>query len=273
MVLVNGQLDGSILATDRGLAYGDGVFRTMLLHQSKILHWSRHYAKLVADCVRLNLRCPAEALLRQDVLVCAEKQHQGVIKIIITRGSGQRGYGYVEGMHVTRVVTYSNLPQYPAHNLTQGVKARLCTLRLAQQAYLAGVKHLNRLEQVLARAEWQDAEIAEGIMLDQTGNVIGGVMSNLFVVHGQTLTTPSVESCGVAGVTRERIMDLAPTLQLRLKIGILSLEALFAADEVMLCNSVNGIWPVRQLEHQCWPVGRVTQCLQNTLRNDDHATI
>jgi len=144
------------------------------------------------------------------------------------------------------------LPVYDSALLQQGIAARWCDLRLSAQPLLAGIKHLNRLENVLARNEWQDPQIREGLLLDQQGRVIEGTMSNLLLLTGTVLLTPALAQCGVAGVTRERILQSAARLGWQVKVGDVSVEQLLAADEVGVCNSLIGLWPVRALPQRQW---------------------
>src|SRR5690606_20422301 len=130
-----------------------------------------------------------------------------------------------------------------------------CTTRLAEQPLLAGLKHLNRLEQVLARSEWQGGEFAEGLMRDQSGRVIEGVFSNLFIVQEGVLVTADLSRCGVAGVMRAALLDSARAEGLKVEVRDISLEEFFQADEVFLCNSLFGVWPVRSVTGHHWPVG------------------
>jgi 4-amino-4-deoxychorismate lyase len=247
MVLVNGLPGESIRVFDRGLMYGDGVFRTLLVRNGKPLCWSSHYAKLNADCAALGIVCPGVEILLEEAMRLIQSDADGVLKIVITRGESGRGYAVPEGMEPTRILLTSPLPAYPDGYHTDGVRVHLCSTRLALQPALAGIKHLNRLENVLARREWNTPGIAEGVMLDMEGNVIEGTMTNLFVLRGDKLYTPKLDRCGVAGVQRERILGLADRLGLELRIEALSLPFVFDADEVLLCNSIIGIWPVREL--------------------------
>lgn len=144
------------------------------------------------------------------------------------------------------------MPGYPAEWAMHGIKARLCQLRLGQQPRLAGIKHLNRLENVLAAAEWNDADIAEGVLLDIPGNVVEGTRSNLFMVRDGTLLTPDMSYCGVAGVQRERVMEWAAIHNVSCRLGQFRLDELLAADEVFLVNSIIGLWPVRELQNRTW---------------------
>lgn len=265
MILVNGAQSTALNPQDRGLAYGDGVFRTLLLRSGKPVAWLRHYAKIANDCARLALPCPAREILAADLAGIAAEAPDCVVKIIVTRGAGQRGYAPPVPADTTRIVTASPLPAYPASYREEGIVARVCRLRLAQQPALAGVKHLNRLENVLARGEWDDPAIAEGILLDQAGWVIGGTMSNLFMVQGDSLVTPDLSASGVAGVTRERILALAPRLGLQAEVRVFGLNELLAADEVMVCNSVIGVWRVRQMGTRHWSGARLATALRELL--------
>ena len=144
------------------------------------------------------------------------------------------------------------MPEYPQARFTDGVNLTVCETRLATQPKLAGIKHLNRLENVLARMEWHGAhitnDIAEGIMLDMQGNVIECTAANIFARFGDTLITPSLHQCGIAGITRQRIIELAHTLSLKVSIETFNLEKLLAADEVITCSSLYGAWQVRTIQ-------------------------
>ena len=209
MNLVNGIAGDAVSVRDRGLAYGDGVFRTFPLRAGKPVLWQRQYAKLAHDCAALKIECPAAAAFERDLALIAATEPDCVVKIIVTRGDSARGYAPPAEPSPTRVVISSPLPQYPAHYQEHGVRVHLCRIRLAPQPALAGIKHLNRLENVLARAEWNDATIAEGLMCDADDNVIGGTMSNLFLASGGKLLTPQLTRCGVSGVMRDLVIELA----------------------------------------------------------------
>ena len=271
MIRVNGQWTENIHALDRGVMYGDGVFRTMLVRGGRPLRWRRHLLKLQTDCAALGIACPAEAILTDDVTELAEIEPDCVLKIVVTRGVGRRGYAVSADAAPTRILVTSPIPSYPGHYYSTGVKVHLCSLRLANQPRLAGIKHLNRLENVLARREWNDPEISEGLLLDVAGNVIEGTMTNLFMVRESALWTPDLSQCGVAGVQRERIIEAAEKLGMSVRIESLPLTQLLEADEVLLCNSVLGIWQVKELAGKAWGlgtrVGMLRQCLQDDSNN------
>jgi len=250
MVLVDGMPLASIPADDRGLAYGDGVFRTLAMRNGNPELWSRQWEKLVADCRALLLTPPVEADLLRDISRIADEMPDCALRITITRGSGGRGYDMPRDTQPRRVVAGSPLPQYPAAHQARGIRARFCKLRLAPQPRLAGIKHLNRLENVLARAEWNDVSIAEGLLLDVDGNVIGGTRSNLFIAESDSLATPDLSRCGVAGVTRDAVIDSARGEGVSCHVEPIDRARLEAADEIILVNSLIGAWTVAILEQR-----------------------
>lgn len=258
---------------DRGLAYGDGVFRTLRVRSGAPLHWRRQYAKLAGDCAALGICCPDEAVLEPEVRAVIRDAADCALKIIITRGSGARGYRYAEDTEPTRVVLSAPRPVYPGGYATSGVKVRRCALRLSHQPALAGVKHLNRLENVIARAEWTDADIAEGILCDREDHVVGGTMTNLFMARGGTLETPKLERCGVAGVTRDRVIEGALRQGIPCRVENLSWMEMLSADELFLVNSLAGVWPVRELAERKWLPGPLTRSVQRWLDDDDRAQV
>ena len=257
--LVNGRRSHVVSALDRGLAYGDGVFRTLKIHQNKPVWWADHYAKLAHDCRALELACPDPNLLRFEVEAVTRELAEGAVKIIVTRGEGARGYALSNPVSPTRIVMASTLPAHP-QQATGGVNVRWCNLRLARQPQLAGIKHLNRLENVLARNEWRDPDIAEGLLCDDTGAVIGGTMSNLFIIREGRLHTPDLTQTGVDGVARLRILRAAALYGIDVRIRRLESEEILAADEVFLSNSIIGVWRVARLDDRQWkPAGWTEQ--------------
>ena len=256
--LINGSFNQVISPFDRGFAYGDGVFRTIKMQGGLPEHWPQHYQKLVADCAAINIVCPSAELLMSDLsqLFLGDVENvdlHAVAKIIITRGEGNRGYTPPAITAPMRVVLKLAMPDYPKSRFSDGVHLTVCETRLAAQPKLAGVKTLNRLENVLARMEWKDQEITEGIMLDMQDNVIECTSANIFARFGDTLITPSLQQCGIAGITRQRIIELAPTLSLDIAIESFDLEKLVAADEVIICSSLYGAWQVKTVQVKMMP--------------------
>lgn len=250
--LINGSKDASLSPLDRGFAYGDGIFRTLEIQNSAPRHWQQHYAKLVQDCNVLGIVCPSANLLLTDIEKLFKDCKLGVAKIVVTRGEGARGYSMPSLAQPTRVVIRSDYPQFPQKYFEEGVRLFQCQTRLGHQPQLAGIKHLNRLENVLARAEWSDSSFADGLLLDMYDNAIECTMSNLFARYDQKLCTPDLSQCGVAGVTRQRVMELAASLGYTVQVVNISLTSLLKADEVMITNSLFGIWQVLEIGDRKW---------------------
>ncbi len=243
----------SISPIDRGFSYGDGVFRTFKIKHGKPIDWDLHYQKLEADCNVLRIVCPSPDILLADIhKLFADEAGYFVAKIIITRGESKRGYALPTLAQPTRVLVKSEFPNYPESHYTDGVKLHLCELRLSEQPLMAGIKHLNRLENVLARMEWSDSAIADGVILDKAGRVIECTASNIFIRVNQTLMTPKLNRCGVAGVTRDYLLANAKKLGLKAKQVSLSLVDLMNADEVLICNSIFGVWQVVDFNNKLW---------------------
>ncbi|MNO54055.1 Aminodeoxychorismate lyase [compost metagenome] len=262
-------VDGSpadlLSVRDRGLAYGDGLFETIAVRAGRPRLLARHLARLEEGGRRLRMALPLE-LIEQELLAFCADLGEGVAKLLVTRGDGLRGYAAASDAPVRRILLGSPTPAYPPQHSEHGVTLYPCSTRLAEQPLLAGLKHLNRLEQVLARAEWSDPAIAEGLMRDQSGRVIEGVFSNLFLVRDGQLKTADLGRCGVSGVMRAELIERATALGLPVIIGDIEYTELLEADEVFLCNSLYGIWPVRQMAEHSWPLGRLTRKLQDNLR-------
>lgn len=269
MSLINGVPSDQLATTDRGLQYGDGLFETIAVRHGEPQLWDLHMTRLQQGCKALCLPMVDIQLLNAEAQRVCRHATNAVLKIILTRGSGGRGYQVQEAVEPTRILSVHPCPDYPEEYSKQGIRVRFCNLRLARQPALAGIKHLNRLEQVLARQEWQDPDIVEGLLRDSHDEVIEGVMSNLFMVRAGKLFTPDLTHCGVAGVMRERVMRLAESLGLMVHIQALVEQDLYGADELFVTNSLIGIWPVRQLEQRPFPVGPVTQQLQQLLVKHD----
>ena len=246
-MLINGAPGSTINAEDRGLAYGDGVFRTLRMQAGRPVCWERQYAKLQRDCAALKISCPSALVLSSELQQLGNTQPEGVAKIIITRGVSARGYAPSAQSEATRILSITPSVAYPADYAKTGVRMHVCKVRLGHQLLLAGIKHLNRLENVLAASEWHDQDVPEGLLSDISGNIISGTRSNLFMLRGNILYTPNLSRCGVAGVQRDRVMDWSKQHGVTCKIADFHMEELVLADEIFLVNSVFGLWPVREI--------------------------
>ena len=254
--LVNGQVCSTVDCQDRGLAYGDGVFTSVAVQNKQACLWRLHHRRLQRDCEKLKIAFGAWSKLQREVLSLAAGANTATMKVIITRGKGKRGYRPPPSSETgpTRIVMiHSQKPalfseQAPAH-LT------LCRHRLPHTPALAGVKHLNRLDQILARSEWQD-EYQEGLMLDDQGAVVEGTMSNIFIWHDGVLLTPPIDHCGVAGVMREYILERAITHNVPCAQKKLCPDDFDAAEGAFLCNAVAGIRMIGQIDGRALPINK-----------------
>ncbi len=270
--LINGSFDQAVSPFDRGFTYGDGVFRTLQIRDGLPVSWPFHYQKLVADCAAIGIVCPSAELLMHDMqqLFPINEFDEGetkVAKIIITRGEGERGYAPPAVTIPTRVLIKSAMPHYAKENYEHGVSLHVCETRLGAQPKLAGIKHLNRLENVMARMEWRDDAVFDGLLLDQYDNVIECTMSNIFARYGDSLYTPDLSQCGVAGITRQRILGLEAVLNLSADVATLTLEKLLQADEVIVCNSLFGAFQVRAIGSKLWGQQQLASTIRNILKH------
>lgn len=261
-VLVNGAPAVTVSAFDRGLSYGDGLFETIRFIDGVAPLWSRHMDRLRESCIRLRLPAPDAPQLAREAAAVIAGMRDAVVRITLTRGVGERGYAPPPSTVPTRVVAGFDAPAMAGDPYRSGLRVRWCDTRLAAQPLLAGMKHLNRLEQVLARAEWSDPAVGEGLLCDAEGQVISGTMSNLFAVLDGALVTPALDRCGVAGVARAEILASRPGVRIQ---GLRPAE-LARASEVFLSSSVRGILPVQAVGDTVYVAGPVTRALQQHWR-------
>jgi 4-amino-4-deoxychorismate lyase len=245
---INGRRRTTLDCRDRGLQYGDGVFETMRVRSGRIRLLELHLDRLYLGCRALKLEAPRRPMLRLELTRRANRGGGGVLKVIITRGSGPRGYRPSGKERCTRIVSLHALTHGGAAEESTPVRLRVCATPLGTNPALAGLKTLNRLESVLARAEWSDARIWDGLMRDADGNFVSGSMSNLFLRRGSLLLTPPLDRCGVAGVMRRWILQQAATVSLRAVERRIRWQDLRSAQEVFMCNAVAGIRSVRSIE-------------------------
>ncbi|MCF7971999.1 MAG: aminodeoxychorismate lyase [Methylococcaceae bacterium] len=264
MILINGEQRDTLEITDRGLHYGDGLFETIEIIQGQPVFLTQHLARLKTGCQVLHIPYPKEALLLDEIHQVSQFVIHGVLKLMLTRGSGGRGYRQPEIIQATRLLALYPFPDYPAHYNSAGINACFCTSRLGLNPMLAGIKHNNRLEQVLARAEWRD-EFQEGLMLNLNEHVIEGTMTNLFVVKNGVLYTPKIILSGIKGVLRQLILEFAKTYEIPFKINDLTKEFVLSGDELFVTNSVIGIWPIKSIAGQSYMPGFLTQKISQYL--------
>jgi 4-amino-4-deoxychorismate lyase len=205
--------------------------------------------------------------VRREVLALAREVDQALIKVVLTRGTAlARGYGVTGREKATRITFRSAWPAETGAGSQDGIQVRTATLRVGENPALAGLKHCNRLEQILARREWTDPRIAEALVFSSSGRLVSGTMSNVFIVDNSGLRTPRVDLCGVAGVMRRVVLREAQRAGVAVREDVLNATDLQNAAEVFLTNARMGIWPVRALDDRALPIGSVTRQLQALLQ-------
>ena len=272
MTLVDGIHTNDVSALDRGLAYGDGLFETLAVVDGHILNWQSHADRLRRGCDALSIPQPDFTLLADEARAVASGTDRSVVKIIITRGSGGRGYTPAPDTVAVRIVTRHRWPDEYARREDSGINVCIAQHRISHNPHLAGVKHLNRLDQVLASIELAKRGVTEALMLDMNGFVIEATRCNIFAIHGDLMVTPCLNNCGVSGVMRSIILQLAPSVGLRSQETELTLHAVCSAGEVFLCNAIAGIWPVVSIDEpeRAFTIGENTRLLQAALRAGNH---
>jgi len=263
--LIDGESIERVPVTDRGFQYGDGLFETIAVREGRARFLDAHLQRLEEGLRRLAIPDDEASVAAAEVERLAAGIKFGVAKIIMTRGSGQRGYRPPREMTPVRIVGVLPAQPSPSGHYEHGIAMRYCETPVTSNRATAGIKTLERLAQVLARAEWDDPEICEGVMLDENGDVVCGTMTNIFRIDGAVLSTPSLDCSGVAGVMRAKVLEAATAAGLDVQVTRLRPADLAAADEMFVTNSQIGIWPVRRLADTRFPAGSQTRRLMARL--------
>lgn len=266
--LINGHWKEVVDVRDRGLAYGDGVFETVLCFQGEMPLWALHERRLQRGCDRLKIPCSTAEISQQLQWMLDELKRLGtasaVIKIMVTRGIG--GAGYIPSADPLPCVIIQALPHHPSEAAYLGVPLVELNYRLPVNPCLAGIKHLNRLDYVLAATELSGHPPGTcGLLQDAPGNVVESLHQNIFIVSGGRLFTPQLDKCGVEGVMREKLLAQQ---EFSAEACTVTREDLCSADEIFLCSAVRGIWPVTAYAGRRLLPGAVTRALQQGLARE-----
>lgn len=254
------------LLLDRGLHYGDGLFETLACRRGRASFLDEHLERLALGCRRLRIEPRSLAGLRGRIVDLAASAGRALLKVIVTRGPATaRGYAPRYDERSTELLLQYDWPEEDPRHALEGVPVRIADLALGENPRLAGLKHLNRLEMVLARSDLAGSPYLEALLLSSSGNVVSGSFSNVFAVIGATVKTPRVDRCGVAGVMRGVVMRAAAADGLAVEETRLMPADLEAATEIFLTNARIGIWPVSRLESRALGPGRITRRLQALL--------
>lgn len=264
-VLLNGSPDQRISPHDRGMHFGDGLFETIACRRGRPRFLSLHLERLQLGCQRLGID-PGLDDVAAEIRCVAGEVDSSIVKVVLTRGPAvARGYAATGREKATRITFRYPWPQETRTGSQDGVQVRTATLRLGENPVLAGLKHCNRLEQVLARREWTDPGIAEALLFSSSGKLVSGTMSNVFIVNGSGLRTPRVDLCGVAGIMRRVILREATRIGIPASEDVLDADDLRGADEIFLTNARIGVWPVRLLDNRALGPNPITHRLQEAL--------
>jgi 4-amino-4-deoxychorismate lyase len=268
IVLVDGHPATAISVLDRGLQFGEGVFETIGCLHGRPRFLPLHLERLEFGCARLGIQPPGQDVVTAEIMGLVSGVERAIVKLMMTGGEAvARGYARSGSETATRITIRYPWPHEDPAQLHDGVMARTLSMRLGENPRLAGLKHCNRLEQVLARAELaNDPQLAEGILFSSSGNLVSGTMTNVFLVRESCLLTPRIDQCGVAGVMRRVILREARTAGIPVRECELRAENLQSADEVFLTNARIGIWPLRSLDERVLTPGPVTRHLQSVLQ-------
>ena len=270
--MINGKWSKSISVLDRGLSYGDGLFETMswcLLENKKVLgveFWDRHLRRLRASCSVTKIKFPSNDLLtkyKNKILKrsYASGMREGVLKIIITRGVGGRGYKFEKD--ITPTVIFLTFPnnQIDTKFYKSGVKLRFCNSSIFSNPQLAGLKHLNRMDSVLARSEWDGKNFFDGVMVDDSNNIIDGTMTNIFFSKNNILYTPLIKKSGLNGVMRQVVIEKSKLFFKRVIETQIKKNLFKTFDEMFITNSIIKILPVKNLQEKNYKISNSTRQL------------
>ncbi len=261
--LINGKFKDSISVLDRGLAYGDGFFETMLWNSYSennklklgVEFWKKHLQRIKKGCRLMKINFPVEKEIlqqRNKILIESSKNNTrfGLLKMIITRGVGGRGYKFERNMRPTLIFLSFPRPKIEIKNYKKGVKVKLCTTRLSQNEKISGLKHLNRLDSVLARSEWNSSNIFEGVFMDSKKNILEGTMTNIFFVKKNQLFTPKIIDSGINGIMRQVVIENAKNFFDKVTIKDISINEISSFDQMFLTNSILKVLPVRSFKEK-----------------------
>jgi 4-amino-4-deoxychorismate lyase len=263
-MLVNGQPQESLSLSDRAIHYGDGLFETILVRDGRPVFWHEHLQRLQHGAKVLNIPCDIALFQAEAESLLNSSNGLSVLKLILSRGAGGRGYTPPTDPSPTRILQLHPLPEQYAQHSRLGVTVQVCRHPVSRNPALAGIKHLNRLDQVLASQEITP-EASEGLMSDSEGLLVEGVKSNVFIVENGILLTPRLDQSGIAGIMRDKVLGYARGKGLKVEVTVIPLERALEAQELFVCNSVFGIWPIVRVigasQEHAYEIGPITASL------------
>ncbi len=265
VIWLDGVQTSKLPLPDRGLEFGDGLFETLLVRDDEPLYCELHLERLQRGCQTLAFPDCTLAIREYLRLATAEIAVRGwrwsALRLTLTRGAGPRGYVPPEDAIPRIIISVTHLDQ-TSPRMAIPAALGLASVRWPTQPLLAGLKHLNRLEQVLAAREYHMAGLDEAVMLDQQGRLVSVVAGNLFLVLGGQLLTAPLNNCGIAGTRRDLIKQRwAPALGLAVQEETLTTAQLEIADEAFYSNSLLGLRPVASFGQRTWTSHTICEAL------------
>ncbi|MGV3002578.1 aminodeoxychorismate lyase [Vibrio sp.] len=270
MFFVNGKQQQSVSITDRSFQYGDGCFTTILVKYGQPLLLCAHKERIDFTCQKLFMSPPEWNQVEEWIEAAINASgHQTLalsgLKIHVSRGSGGRGYSPSGANSIQVVVQTFAYPEHYSIWQSEGIKVGVSATRLGINPQLAGLKHNNRLEQVLIKKEIDDTEYDDNIVLDIDGNVIEMSAANLFWVSNNQLYTPELVKNGVLGIKRKQVCEYAEQKKMIMNIGSYMLDDVLNADEVFITNALHGVVPIIQINNKEFNIGVITRAIQEKI--------
>ena len=262
VILIDGKKQSKASIFNRNTQFGDGLFETCLVENKKLLFWSNHFERMKLGCDRLKISMIDETLWLSDIKKAFSlmKIDNCIVKLVLSRGESLRGYSYKDNIRPIRITIVSELKK---NNQDKTFSLEFCNSGYNSNPKLAGIKHCNRLEQVIARA---GIKVDDGIMLDENENVVSVTQGNIFCIQGNRLITPNLDKCGIEGTRRAVILKIAVDLGFDINIKNLSVAELLRSDEVFISNSIQGVGPVNQIEDFVYSKHKITEIISETLK-------
>lgn len=248
MYLINGELTANLAANDRAVQFGDGCFSTARVSAGNVRFLEQHIGRLQQACEKLLIPFSEWSLLETEMQQLAAVEQQAVLKVMITRGSGGRGYSAANCLQPTRLLSVSAYPSFYSQWREQGISLVLSPIQLGINPHLAGIKHLNRLEQVLIRTQLEQTQAQEALVLDSDGWLTECCAANLFWRKGSQVFTPYVDKSGVNGTMRQHIIACLADSPWQVTQVRENLNCLAQAEEVLICNALMPVIPVNQAQ-------------------------
>ncbi len=260
VTLVNGVKSDYVSVDDRGLNYGDGLFETILVKNNKPVLFDAHWQRLSRSAKVMQINCPAKEIVAGQIAEVIANNQDGVLKIIVTRGQGNgRGYQYSPDHSPTCIVRYFP-PSESSKIFANDIRLTFSQYPLAPSIF-GGIKHLNRLEQINARAELSKSKYNEIICSDIQGNIIECSSANIFFCTNNIIYTPLINNFGIKGIIRDWVISCAEENHIQINECELTREIVLQSDEVFITNSIIGVRSVAKIEQIIYQSGETTRML------------